>query len=92
MDFEIVNNPAVLERLSKIKGVGRSTMEKIQEFLTTGSIRRIYEFETDPDRIAMKNMMDIWGVGCVTVSVLVSEGQFGHANSPPCSPKRHRSW
>jgi DNA polymerase/3'-5' exonuclease PolX len=71
IDFEIVNDPDVLKMLKGVKGIGASSLEKIQEYLSTGSMSRIKEFETDPRRVAMKKMMDIWGVGRVKVRSLV---------------------
>jgi DNA polymerase/3'-5' exonuclease PolX len=53
--------------LKDVKGIGPSSLEKIEEYFRTGSMSRIKEFETDPKRIAMKKMMDIWGVGRVKV-------------------------
>ena len=67
IDFDIVNNPDAFELLKGVKGIGASSREKIQEYLSTGSMSRIKEFETDPRRIAMKKMMNIWGVGRVKV-------------------------
>ena len=67
INFEIANNPDALELLKGIKGIGASSREKIQEYLNTGSMSRIKEFEIDPKRVAMKKMMDIWGVGRVKV-------------------------
>jgi DNA polymerase/3'-5' exonuclease PolX len=68
IDFEIVkNDPNVFEMLKDVKGIGASTLEQIQEYLSTGSMSRIKELETDPKCVAMKKMMDIWGVGRVKV-------------------------
>lgn len=67
LDFEINNDPQTLSRLRKIKGIGSNSIDKIQEYLKTGALRRIGEFNTDPKRVAMKNMMNIWGVGRKTV-------------------------
>jgi DNA polymerase/3'-5' exonuclease PolX len=67
LNFEISDDPDTLERLREVKGIGSSSFDKIKEYLSTGTFSRIKEFETDPRRIAMKNMMDIWGVGRVKV-------------------------
>lgn len=74
LSFEVTNDPRVLQRLKSIRGFGTGTMDKIDEFLETGDISRIMEFETDPKRIAMKKMMDIWGVGRVKAMELVLAG------------------
>ena len=54
-------------RLKSIHGLGASTLEKINQFLQTGYIERTKEFKRDPERMAMKQMMGIWGVGRKTV-------------------------
>jgi hypothetical protein len=67
LNFEVSDDPETLERLRNVTGIGSSSFVKIKEYLRTGSLSRIVEFQTDPRRIAMKNMMDIWGVGRVKV-------------------------
>ncbi len=67
LDFEIRDDPAMLSKIRKIPGFGDSTLRMIQEYLSTGTFQRIEAFEADPDRIAMKRMMSIWGVGRVKV-------------------------
>ena len=54
-------------RLKSIYGLGASTLEKINQYLQYGYIERTREFQRDPERIAMKQMMGIWGVGRKTV-------------------------
>jgi DNA polymerase/3'-5' exonuclease PolX len=68
LDYEISHD--TLDRLAGIKGIGTSSLDKIREYLDTGKLSRIEEFQTDPKRIAMKQMMDIWGVGRIKVSPL----------------------
>lgn len=63
LDFEITDHPDTLRRLSNIKGIGANSVAKIKEILETGTVARIAAFHTDPDRVAMSNMMAIWGVG-----------------------------
>jgi DNA polymerase/3'-5' exonuclease PolX len=71
IDFDIVDDPIVMKKLRGVKGIGASSVGKIQEYFNTGSMIRIKEFETDPKRVAMKKMMDIWGVGRVKVRRLL---------------------
>ena len=71
LEFTIVNNPRVLERVRHIKGFGSGIMEKIEQYLETGEIQRIVSFQQDEKRIAMKTMMGIWGVGRKRVSYLL---------------------
>lgn len=68
LNFEISDDPDTLARLKAVKGIGSGSIDKINEYFSTGSLSRIREFQTDPKRVAMKNMMDIWGVGRVKVS------------------------
>jgi endonuclease III len=70
LDFEIRNDPQTLNRLRKIPGIGSNSVDKIQEYLETGSLCRIEEFNSDSTRVAMKNMMSIWGVGRKTVRII----------------------
>jgi Helix-hairpin-helix domain len=69
LDFEITNDRMCFNRLLKVSGIGQRTVAKIQEYFERGTFDRIVEFEKDPLRVAMKNMMGIWGVGEKTVSV-----------------------
>lgn len=68
LEFEITDDPALLTKIRQIRGFGDSTLRMIQEFLSTGTFQRIDAFEADRDRIAMKRMMAIWGVGRVKVN------------------------
>jgi hypothetical protein len=55
--------------LDQVPGLGNSTIAMIAEYIERGTISRIKWLKYDPTRIAMKNMMNIWGVGRVTVSL-----------------------
>ena len=74
LDFEISNDEETQQRLRSIKGFGKSVCEKIQEYIEHGTISRIEEFQSDPQRQAMKNLKDIWGVGIVRASDLMDRG------------------
>ena len=74
LDFEVDNDDETQRRLQSIKGFGKSVCEKIQECLNYGTIARIQEFKSDPQRQAMKNLKDIWGVGPVRASDLIDRG------------------
>ena len=68
LDFEITSDHDVQERLKSINGVGKSTLEKINEILETGRLRLVDNFYTDdPHRAHLYNMMQIWGVGASRV-------------------------
>ena len=74
LDFEVSDSLETQRKLQSIKGFGKSVCQKIQECIETGTISRIQEFRTDPQRMAMKNLTDIWGVGPVTASDLMDRG------------------
>jgi DNA polymerase/3'-5' exonuclease PolX len=74
LDFEVASDYATLRRLREIKGFGKSVVEKIQECLETGTVSRIKEFQNDPQRVAMKNLTSIWGVGTVKAKELMTLG------------------
>ena len=76
LHFEIVYNEEVFKNLKKIKGFGNSIISKIKEFLLTGKCERLQELRKDPLRIAMKNMMSIWGVGRVKVRIAFARIAF----------------
>jgi len=73
LDFEITNDPECFTRLLKVSGIGSRTVAKIHEYFQHGNFDRIVEFQKDPQRIAMKNLMGIWGVGEKTVSFSISD-------------------
>ena len=74
LDFEIGDDDETQRRLRSIKGFGKSVCEKIQECIQHGTIARIQEFNSDPQRQAMRNLKDIWGVGTVGASDLMDRG------------------
>ncbi|KAG7349136.1 DNA polymerase beta palm domain containing protein [Nitzschia inconspicua] len=74
LDFEVDSDPATLLRLRGIKGFGKSVVDKIEEILKTGTVSRIQEFQHHPERLAMKNLTDIWGVGRVKAKDLMALG------------------
>ena len=67
LDFQVTLERESQLRLKGIHGIGASTLEKVNQFLQTGQITRTKEFRKDPERVAMKAMMGIWGVGRKTV-------------------------
>ncbi len=74
LDFEVSDDLETQRKLMSIKGFGKGVCAKIQECIETGTISRIQEFYSDPQRMAMKNLTDIWGVGPVTASDLMDRG------------------
>lgn len=62
LGFEI--SECTLQNLRKdIAGFGDSCLQIIRQYLESGKVERIEALETDKSRVAMHNMMDIWGVG-----------------------------
>jgi ribosomal protein S13 len=74
LNFEVANDEETQRKLRSIKGFGKSVCEKIQECIEHGTISRIQEFKSDPQRQAMRNLKDIWGVGIVRASDLMDRG------------------
>eukprot|EP00536_Pseudo-nitzschia_multiseries_P000545 jgi/Psemu1/282410/fgenesh1_pg.7_\ len=60
--------------LKKIPFVGVSTAHMIQEILQTNRLRRLEHLQTDPIRIAMRDLMAIWGIGRATALSLIHQG------------------
>lgn len=73
LDFKIKN----IKKLQGIKGIGKSIIEKIGEYLNTGKVSKVEEIklysENDKDRI-IKKFLDIWGVGMVKANMLYDMG------------------
>ena len=69
LDFEIDEKNMPLKKLLEdIPGIGNSTIFIIAEFLRHGRCFRVERRARDPVRIALRNIMAIWGIGRVTVS------------------------
>lgn len=62
IDFDIEHDSSI-RQLREIPFVGASTALMIKEIVKTGGLRRLDCFQKDPTRIAMRNLMAIWGVG-----------------------------
>lgn len=60
LDFAICNDEESLRKLSNRKGFGKKFMRQIREFLYTGQCQLIVEFEKDPMRTNVRNMIKIW--------------------------------
>ncbi|GAX27163.1 DNA polymerase lambda [Fistulifera solaris] len=74
LDFDVTDDPDALERLSKTKGFGATTMSIIREFLQNGTSSRMKELESDENRVVMRRMMNIWSVGRAKATELVRAG------------------
>ncbi len=60
LDFEVSKDELSLQRLGKKKGFGKKFMKQIREFLYTGRCELIAQFEHDPMRLHVRNMIRIW--------------------------------
>ena len=73
LDFNIES----IKQLKGIKGIGKSILEKIEEYLDTGFIKKVKEIklysENDKDKI-LKKFLDIWGIGFVKANKLYNMG------------------
>lgn len=74
LDFEVSTDPETISRLKQIKGFGDGTIDKILQFLNDGKLHRIEEFQKDPDRMAIKLLTDIWGIGMARAKELSNQG------------------
>jgi len=68
LNFEIT--PHNLDRVKNIKGIGQSSADKMAEFFKRGDgkCNKMEKFEKDEQRMAMRAMKNIWGVGKVKVN------------------------
>ena len=74
LDFEVTSNADVLGSVRGIRGFGSGVMTKIKQFLATGSCDKLKSLRTDPARVAVRELTNIWGVGPKTASNLVNRG------------------
>ena len=73
IDFDIVSDTTNQE-LKEIPFVGVSTAQMIREILQTNRLRRLEYLRKDPIRMAMRDLMAIWGVGRATALTLIHQG------------------
>jgi DNA polymerase/3'-5' exonuclease PolX len=74
LEFEVTPNADILGSVCGIRGFGRGVMTKIKQFLATGSCDKLKALRTDPARVAIRELTNIWGVGPKTASSLVNRG------------------
>lgn len=60
LDFPVSNDEETLRKLSSRKGFGQKFMRHVREFLKTGKVQLVTEFENDPMRLHVRNMIKIW--------------------------------
>ncbi len=74
LDFEIEN----ISQIKKIKGIGKSILTKIEQFLETGNIKKVYELkkisEPSEKEKVIETFLNIWGVGDINAEKLWKEG------------------
>ena len=76
LDIEITD----INQVKKVKGIGKSILDKISEFLSTGKITKVeevkpllYPGKTEKE-IAIEDFLKIWGVGEVKAEALWNKG------------------
>ena len=74
LDFEVNDDPDTIRKLESIKGFGKGTIDKIKQYLEEGKLRRIEEFKTDSERLAIQQFTNIWGVGMSRAKELLHAG------------------
>ena len=74
LEFEVTPNPDILGSVRSIRGFGSGVMEKIKQFLATGTCEKLNELKVDPARVAVRELCQIHGVGPKTASQLVNRG------------------
>ncbi|GAX27162.1 DNA polymerase beta [Fistulifera solaris] len=74
LDFDVTDDPEVLQKLAKSKGFGATSMAIVRDFFRTGASSRLKELENDETRVVMRRMMNIWGVGRAKATELVRAG------------------
>lgn len=74
LDFEITN----ISQIKKVKGIGKSILTKIEQFLETGEIKKVSEikksFEPSEKEKAIESFLNIWGVGEIKAEKLWNQG------------------
>jgi hypothetical protein len=70
LDFQVLNNEESLKRLGNRKGFGKTFMRNIREYLKTGKCQLVSEFEHDPMRVNVRNMVRIWYVRPLLVCII----------------------
>jgi DNA polymerase/3'-5' exonuclease PolX len=76
LDFQITD----INQVKKTKGIGKSTLEKINEYLNTGMIKKVEEIKLilEPEKttkeIVIEMFLKIWGVGEVKANSLWEKG------------------
>jgi DNA polymerase beta len=76
LEFQITD----INQVKKTKGIGKSTLEKINEYLNTGMIKKVEEIKLilEPEKttkeIVIEMFLKIWGVGEVKANSLWEKG------------------
>ena len=68
------------KRAGELKGVGKGTVAKIEEFLTTGEIQEVAEFLDDPVEKAATELGKVHGIGTKKAGELAAAGIRGIAD------------
>ena len=76
LNFKITS----IDQVKKLRGIGKSILEKINEFLKTGVIKKVKEINDTLDEFnfvkqnIIKAFLNIWGVGDTKANILYDKG------------------
>lgn len=64
LGFEVSDDPTSLAKLKQVTGFGKgSCLEIVEQYFRDGKVPRLEMLKTAPERVAIRNMTNIWGVG-----------------------------
>jgi DNA polymerase beta len=70
-----INKPIYsIDDVIGIEGIGKSSLEKIEEIIKTNDLKMYREIQKDPHYLAMRELQNITGIGPETADKLISEG------------------
>ena len=70
-----INKPIYsIDDVIGIEGIGKSSLEKIEEIIKTNDLKMYREIQKDPHYLAMRELQNLTGIGPETADKLISEG------------------
>lgn len=60
-----------VRQVKQIRGIGKSLLDKIDEILETGSLKKLETFKVNPRIVAITELCKIWGIGAKTAEMLM---------------------
>ena len=65
-----------INELSKIDGIGKGIISKIEEFESTGKIKVLQDMKKDKNLMAMYNLQKVYGIGPAIAKKLINDNIF----------------